>query len=375
LESTFNGTNTTFSYEVSVCAGLPKIKDWILGLPDCVTLGNIDSAGPGDWEVKYEDAAGLFGLKFKEDIPSDCNVVTFYVTLVGNWSTGVAQAAVHPDGEDWCQKTTQGPVCPVLTMAVSPAGAGTTSPAVGAHTYGYGDVVPIEASPSTEWKFDHWEGDVTGSTNPDSVTMDGSKSVTAVFDHPVDAVDDAYSTNEDTQLNIAAPGVLANDSALDGGESVTLVSGVSHGTLSLDPNGSFSYLPDSNFSGSDSFIYELSDGDGDSDTATVTITITAVNDAPVVSDIPDQTIDEGDTFTTIVLDDYVSDVDNTDAEMTWTFSGNSELSVTIDGSRVATIGIGFRDLYRQRRERCPSSERYPRPNNRRGWELHHHPPG
>jgi VCBS repeat-containing protein len=58
-----------------------------------------------------------------------------------------------------------------------------------------------------------------------------------------------------------------------------------------------------------------------------------------VSDIPDQTIAEGGSFTTIRLDDYVSDVDNTDAEMTWTFSGNSELSVTIDGSRVATIGI------------------------------------
>jgi hypothetical protein len=42
-----------------------------------------------------------------------------------------------------------------------------------------------------------------------------------------------------------------------------------------------------------------------------------VNDPPVVTDIPNQSIGEGSTFTTITLDDYVSDPDNTDAEMTW----------------------------------------------------------
>ncbi len=68
-----------------------------------------------------------------------------------------------------------------LTMEVSPSGAGTTSPPVGTHTYDYGDVVPIEATPATGWQFDHWEGDVSGSSNPDTVTMDGDKSVTAVF--------------------------------------------------------------------------------------------------------------------------------------------------------------------------------------------------
>ncbi|MEE8592959.1 MAG: Ig-like domain-containing protein, partial [Candidatus Bipolaricaulota bacterium] len=62
-------------------------------------------------------------------------------------------------------------------------------------------------------------------------------------------------------------------------------------------------------------------------------------DLPVVSDIPDQTIAEGSAFATINLDDYVDDADNIDAEITWTYSGNTELSVTIDGSRVATIGI------------------------------------
>ena len=48
-----------------------------------------------------------------------------------------------------------------------------------------------------------------------------------------------------------------------------------------------------------------------------TFTVTAINDAPVVADIPDQTVDEGVTFTTINLDDYVSDADNLDSENTY----------------------------------------------------------
>ncbi|MBW2109287.1 MAG: tandem-95 repeat protein, partial [Deltaproteobacteria bacterium] len=74
-----------------------------------------------------------------------------------------------------------------------------------------------------------------------------------------------------------------------------------------------------------------------SDTATITINLNNVNEPPIVSDIPDQAIAEGSTFATINLDDYVNDVDNTDAEMTWTYSGNTELTVSIDGNRVATI--------------------------------------
>ena len=49
-----------------------------------------------------------------------------------------------------------------------------------------------------------------------------------------------------------------------------------------------------------------------------TFTVTAVNDEPVVSDIPDQTILEGGSFVTINLDDYVEDVEDADSEISWT---------------------------------------------------------
>ncbi len=59
----------------------------------------------------------------------------------------------------------------------------------------------------------------------------------------------------------------------------------------------------------------------------------------MVSDIPDQTIDEGQSFAPIHLDDYVSDPDNSDDEMTWTYSGNKDLTVSIDSNRVATVTV------------------------------------
>ncbi len=61
------------------------------------------------------------------------------------------------------------------------------------------------------------------------------------------------------------------------------------------------------------------------------------NYPPVVSDIPDQTKVQGNSFATIQLDNFVSDENHADSEITWTFSGNVELLVNIDENRIATI--------------------------------------
>jgi VCBS repeat-containing protein len=115
----------------------------------------------------------------------------------------------------------------------------------------------------------------------DSNVATVSITVTAVNDAPV-AVNDAYSTAEDTVLLVAAPGVLGNDSDVDGDAlTAVLVAGPSNGVLTLNADGSFSYTPAANFNGSDSFTYKANDGAADSNVATVSITVTAVNDAPV----------------------------------------------------------------------------------------------
>ena len=68
--------------------------------------------------------------------------------------------------------------------------------------------------------------------------------VTPVNDAPV-AANDSYTTNEDTLLTIAAPGVLANDTDVDSGDARTaiVVTDPAHGTLSLSADGSFTYSP------------------------------------------------------------------------------------------------------------------------------------
>ncbi|MGC9084483.1 MAG: Ig-like domain-containing protein, partial [Anaerolineae bacterium] len=119
--------------------------------------------------------------------------------------------------------------------------------------------------------------------------------VTAV-DDPVDAVDDSYETNEDTPLTVSAPGVLGNDSYPDGFGSLAVETGPTNGSVTLNQDGSFTYTPNPNWHGTDSFIYRLTDADGDSDTARVTITVTSVDD-PVVANDESYTIDEDTPLT------------------------------------------------------------------------------
>jgi hypothetical protein len=95
-------------------------------------------------------------------------------------------------------------------------------------------------------------------------------------------------------------------------------------------------IPDLDWTGSETITFRATDPGVAYDEDAAIFTVTAANDTPVVSDIPDQTIPEGSSFTTINLDDYVTDVDNADSEMVWTYSGNTELTVDIT-NRVATI--------------------------------------
>ena len=69
------------------------------------------------------------------------------------------------------------------------------------------------------------------------------------------AADDSYSIDQDTTLNVSAPGVLTNDSVKDGLKTLSVTSDVSHGSLTLYADGSFDYTPTAGYTGSDSFTY------------------------------------------------------------------------------------------------------------------------
>jgi Ca2+-binding RTX toxin-like protein len=96
------------------------------------------------------------------------------------------------------------------------------------------------------------------------------------------AVDDAFVTEENSSLAVASPGVLVNDLDDNGDPLIAnLIAGPANGVLVLGADGGFTYTPDANFSGSDSFTYSASDGTTDSPVATVSITITPA--PPVVT--------------------------------------------------------------------------------------------
>lgn len=95
------------------------------------------------------------------------------------------------------------------------------------------------------------------------------------------AAGDSYVVNEDGTLTTSAPGVLANDTDADSDPlTAVLVSGPSNGSLVLNSDGGFEYIPAEQFNGTDSFTYQANDGGANSNVVTVTIAVNAVNDVP-----------------------------------------------------------------------------------------------
>ncbi len=88
------------------------------------------------------------------------------------------------------------------------------------------------------------------------------------------ADNESVAVERNSQRVVAAPGVLENDTDMNSDVlSAVLVSGPSHGTLDLDSNGGFTYTPEEDFLGTDSFTYRASDGLLTSDIVTVPITV------------------------------------------------------------------------------------------------------
>src|SRR5205823_509783 len=136
--------------------------------------------------------------------------------------------------------------------------------------------------------FTYKVSDGTAESNVATVSL----TVNPVNDFPT-ANNDTYTVAEDNVLTVGAPGVLANDSDIDGDSlTASLVTSPTHGSLAFNPNGSFTYTPQANFNGSDSFQYAAYDGSAFSFIRTVTLIVTSVNDAPVVDAGPDQTVNE-----------------------------------------------------------------------------------
>jgi Ca2+-binding RTX toxin-like protein len=133
--------------------------------------------------------------------------------------------------------------------------------------------------------------------------------VDSVNDAPV-AINDEITVDEDTSITF---NIVANDTDADDGSvvasSVAISSGVANGTLVNNGDGTVTYTGDTNFNGTDSFTYTVTDSDiVTSNIATVDITVDAVNDAPdAVEDVIVVNEDTSITFNIVANDTDVED--------------------------------------------------------------------
>jgi hypothetical protein len=115
-------------------------------------------------------------------------------------------------------------------------------------------------------------GTANGGTNG-SIAQTFTVTVTKVNHAPV-ANNDSYSLGGGVSLDVPAPGVLSNDTDVDGDPlTAILVSAPLQGSLSLDSSGAFHYTLTNHFNGVDTFTYNASDGQTNSGPATASITV------------------------------------------------------------------------------------------------------
>lgn len=156
----------------------------------------------------------------------------------------------------------------------------------------------------------------------------------------------AYATAYETRLDVPAPGVLGNDTDPDGDPlTAELVSGPAHGSLTLNPNGSFSYTPAVGYSGADFFSYRAYDGTERSALATVGINVQADAVRPSVTlDAPTGPVTGPFTvevdFSEAVVGLTAADFEVSGATATLSGSGAAwELLVTPSGSGTVTVAL------------------------------------
>jgi hypothetical protein len=182
-------------------------------------------------------------------------------------------------------------------------------------------------------------GSAANRTSP-VTTLTGYEAINA----PPVANDDAYSVAEDGSLSVAAPGVLGNDTDPESQPmTAQLVDGPDNAqSFTLNADGSFDYVPNPNFAGTDSFTYNAHDGIQPSNApATVQITVTAVNDAPVNTAPASVSTEEETAYVFAPGALSVSDVDSGAANVKTTFTvANATMTVGTSGVTVTGNSTG-----------------------------------
>ena len=146
---------------------------------------------------------------------------------------------------------------------------------------------------------------ITDGTAFDTATV--TITVTAINDLPV-ANDDGVTTIEDTAVTVLIADLLLNDSDVESTPTIQSHTQPADGAITVDSSGDFTYTPDPNFDGTDTFTYTITDGTA-TDTATVTIVVTPVNDRPEGEDDLGWSVQQRTTLSILISDLLANDDD------------------------------------------------------------------
>ena len=331
-----------FSYDAeSADEGTSGFRYSLIDAPDGMTIDSTtgvvnwlpgaEDAVPQDFQVALTDIAGNAAVQRIEltvltDFPALPD--TFEVNEDTTLTVGAEQSILLNDGDNDSTVVTarlvEGPANGVLSLESD----GTFVYTPNADFFGEDSFTYVGQNGTTE-------------TNVTKVTIN----VLATQDAPV-GVADTYTINEDEVLSPSLDeGVLSNDTDVDGDDLTAIVaSEPSNGTLVLNSDGTFTYTPNADFSGTDSFTYRVSDGTDTSSPVTVEITVNEVDDTPVAesdsySVNADATL-EVSAENGVLANDTDPDSSNLTAEVV-TQPQNGTLTLQNDGSFSYTPDAGF----------------------------------
>jgi large repetitive protein len=159
--------------------------------------------------------------------------------------------------------------------------------------------------------------------------------VAPVNDAPV-AVNDVATTNEDAPLKISP---LLNDTDVEGDPLTITAASSPNGKVTVNPDGTITYVPNPNFNGTDTITYTISDGKGGTSTATITVTAAPVNDPPVA--VNDAAATNEDTPVTIAVLANDTDLDGDPLSVVAATAGNGTVVINPDGTVTYTPKANF----------------------------------
>ena len=221
--------------------------------------GKVSTGQTLEYTIEYENEGegSAFGVYFIDVLDSDLDDSTLIIGPVFSTMDG---SVIAPAG-------TYNPTTRTITWFVGE---------VGPSNGGYSQIsanVRNDAPDGTEIiNF----GTVYFPSVPETTRTNAIVSIVGLNQAPV-ATNDHYATNSDIALTVGIPGVLVNDIDPDGDPLVAILVDVpSHGNVTLNGNGSFTYTPDASRNGHFTFTNTATDGEEDRNIATVTITVNAL---------------------------------------------------------------------------------------------------